>query len=299
DIPRDERKRQYAALRRAILKNANPALSAKFSLCDDESRFGMLKSFLVNQGVGSIEVEEKYSRWVTELRTDRYVTIFQLEKIYGKGAEAKAFIEALIKGQVGTPHPQVPDSPKAKMYKVLREVVQEHTTGSKAATKLKLGGRVNEASAKKILAKQLGEFANNLESAGFLDLKTGRISGKTLCRRSSFSPVQVNDPVLLSHYTTFKESQEAPDRGEASREGSEECYHKVPRLQARCSILEYCGNPYRLVLFLPRKDADVLYTILIRKEYITITYIYIYIFYIIGNIYIYIERDRERVFHCF
>lgn len=27
------------------------------------------------------------------------VTIFQLEKIYGKGAEAKAFIEALIKGR--------------------------------------------------------------------------------------------------------------------------------------------------------------------------------------------------------
>ncbi|CAE7247306.1 unnamed protein product, partial [Symbiodinium necroappetens] len=101
EIPRDERKRQYSALRRAILKSANPALSAKFSLCDDESRFGMLKSFLVNQGVAAIEVEEKYSRWVTELRTDCYVTvtIFQLEKIYGRSADAKAFIEALIKGR--------------------------------------------------------------------------------------------------------------------------------------------------------------------------------------------------------
>ena len=38
DMPRDERKRQYAALRRAILKNVNPALSAKFSLCDDGER---------------------------------------------------------------------------------------------------------------------------------------------------------------------------------------------------------------------------------------------------------------------
>ena len=38
DMPRDERKRQYAALRRAILKSANPALTAKFSLCDDCER---------------------------------------------------------------------------------------------------------------------------------------------------------------------------------------------------------------------------------------------------------------------
>ena len=48
------------------------------------------------------------------------------------------------------------------------------------ATKMKLGGRVNEASAKKLLAKQLGDFAGNLESIGFLDVKTGRISGKSL-----------------------------------------------------------------------------------------------------------------------
>ena len=39
---------------------------------------------------------------------------------------------------------------------------------------------MNEASAKKLLAKQLGEFAANLDSIGFLDVKTGRISGKRL-----------------------------------------------------------------------------------------------------------------------
>ena len=44
DIPRDERKRQYAALRRAILKNANPALTAKFSLCDDGERLALGKN---------------------------------------------------------------------------------------------------------------------------------------------------------------------------------------------------------------------------------------------------------------
>ena len=45
---------------------------------------------------------------------------------------------------------------------------------------MKLGGRVNETSAKKLLAKQLGEFASGLENMGFLDCKTGRISGKRL-----------------------------------------------------------------------------------------------------------------------
>ena len=102
EIPRDERKRQYAALRRAILKNANPALTAKFSLCDDgerqalsenpawcafrsaaasghcPGRFGMLKTFMINQGVAAIEVEERYERFVRELRTDKYVTAWFL-----------------------------------------------------------------------------------------------------------------------------------------------------------------------------------------------------------------------------
>lgn len=36
------------------------------------------------------------------------VTVFQLEKIYGKNAEAKEFIQTLIAGQKGTPHPQAP-----------------------------------------------------------------------------------------------------------------------------------------------------------------------------------------------
>ena len=38
----------------------------------------MLKTFLVNQSVAAIEVEEKYTSWVQELRTDRYVTVCRL-----------------------------------------------------------------------------------------------------------------------------------------------------------------------------------------------------------------------------
>ena len=38
DIEYSERKRQYSALRRAIIKDANPALIAKFSLASDGER---------------------------------------------------------------------------------------------------------------------------------------------------------------------------------------------------------------------------------------------------------------------
>ena len=34
----------------------------------------MLKTFIVQQSVASIEVEECYQNWVKELRTDKYVT---------------------------------------------------------------------------------------------------------------------------------------------------------------------------------------------------------------------------------
>ena len=39
-----------------------------------ELRFQMLKSWVQNQDLGEIEIEEKYVSWVRSLRTDRYVT---------------------------------------------------------------------------------------------------------------------------------------------------------------------------------------------------------------------------------
>ncbi|CAE7210736.1 unnamed protein product, partial [Symbiodinium necroappetens] len=91
--------------------------------------FGMLKSFMVNEGVGAIEIEERFETFVKNLRSDRYVTVtlFQLEKIYGSTPEAKEFISQLVKGQAGTPHPQVPAT---KMYKVLKEILEENQSGS-------------------------------------------------------------------------------------------------------------------------------------------------------------------------
>ncbi|CAK9062720.1 Cell surface glycoprotein 1 [Durusdinium trenchii] len=97
DMPSDERKRQYAALRRVIYKEASPALLAKFNLCPDAERFQMLKTWMVNPSLDNIHVEEKYHTWCENLRTDRYVTVtlFQLEKIYGKGKQAQEFIVSM------------------------------------------------------------------------------------------------------------------------------------------------------------------------------------------------------------
>ena len=52
---------------------------------------------------------------------------------------------------------------------------------------VKLGGRVNEDSAKKLLAKQLGEFASNMESVGFLEMKTGKINAKSRSMHLGFT----------------------------------------------------------------------------------------------------------------
>jgi hypothetical protein len=41
DMESSERKRQYAAMGRAIHKTLNPALLAKYQLCNDTERFGV------------------------------------------------------------------------------------------------------------------------------------------------------------------------------------------------------------------------------------------------------------------
>ena len=100
----------------------------------------------------SISYQNWYFFWIIffGLVERSKVTKFQLEKLYGKSSDAKAFIESLCKGQAGTPHPQArwlvldfnspcscsvwqaPDNPKARMYKVLKEVVEEDSQGKKS-----------------------------------------------------------------------------------------------------------------------------------------------------------------------
>lgn len=138
------------------------------------------------------------------------VSIFQLEKIYGKSTEAKKFIAELCKGhldfigmfsleginfspcqstlvqsrqslcksgQEGTPHPQAPESKKGRIYKVLKEVIHEQKQGSTGSSSMSLSGRVRGQAAKEMLSKQLGKALDGF-GQGTLDLKTGRINQK-------------------------------------------------------------------------------------------------------------------------
>ncbi|OLP95623.1 hypothetical protein AK812_SmicGene22238 [Symbiodinium microadriaticum] len=74
--------------------------------------FGVLKEWLLNDGkLGSIRVEE-FVKISETMETDQYVTmtVLQMEKEFG---------------QKGAPHPQAPTIKKARMYKVLRALVDE------------------------------------------------------------------------------------------------------------------------------------------------------------------------------
>ena len=138
----------------------------------------------------------------------------QLYKIYGKGKDAKAFVDELVKGpgytmfvkcfmhvvcwcfiikinpitwfpvhpnltgQVGIPHPQCPNLESAKMFKVLREVVEDTSTGSRSNLDIGTGGRVRDGKLKGLIAKQLNVGLQQLENQPQMDLKTGRIHSK-------------------------------------------------------------------------------------------------------------------------
>eukprot|EP00435_Cladocopium_sp_Y103_P073749 s121_g45.t1 len=182
----DERKRQYSALRRAIRASANPALTSKFELCSDTERFTMLKTWLVNSSLDSIEVEERYRKIARDDRTDRYVTmsIFQLEQKYGSDAEAQKFIADITKGQSGIEHPQS-SHPKAKMYKILKDVLEEKGERTEAETNARVGGRVRSAAAKQVclqeaktLHKKLKKLMKDLPTV-LDDMKEHRVQHST------------------------------------------------------------------------------------------------------------------------
>ncbi|CAK9049560.1 unnamed protein product [Durusdinium trenchii] len=138
----------------------------------------MLKAWLQNPNLSEMFVEEKYHSWVSSLHTDRHVTVtlFQLEKMYGTTKEAQAFIAELCRGQSGTPHPQAPQVAKARMFKVLKEVVDETSKGESSSSGVSISGRVSESKAKELLKKQLGGLGDGI--GNFLDMKTGAIKSK-------------------------------------------------------------------------------------------------------------------------
>lgn len=91
-----------------------------------------------------------------------------------------------ISGQTGVSHPQCPEM---KMYKVLKEVVETTSSGTKGETEMKVGGRVRSSSMKELLSKQLKVGLDSLESQAHMDLKTGTIKNKK--EKKAKSPAQL------------------------------------------------------------------------------------------------------------
>ena len=92
----------------------------------------------------------------------------------------------------------------AKMFKVLKEVAENTSTGTRAATELSVGGRVRSASMKELIAIQLKLGVESLESQGMMDLRTGAIKSKTKKKEKSPSQTALADAKqylakLLSH----------------------------------------------------------------------------------------------------
>ena len=95
-----------------------------------------------------------------------------------------------LAGQTGTPHPQS-DHPKAKMFKVLKDILEEKGEGSSVTTRAKLGGRVRSAAAKEAVAKQLQKGVEKLEGSSLVDLKTGEIKTKKKKTQKEKSPEEL------------------------------------------------------------------------------------------------------------
>ena len=98
--------------------------------------------------------------------------------IYRKNIIYICLDPVICAGQTGLAHPQAPNCPKAKMYKVLREISEEVNQGQKGESVLTVGGRVRNPQLKTMLAQQLGQGLESLEGAALVDLKTGRITSK-------------------------------------------------------------------------------------------------------------------------
>ena len=85
------------------------------------------------------------------------------------------------------------------MYKVLKEVMENTTTGTKGESSLSLGGRIRSASMKAILAKQLNQGLQHLEGQAHMDLKTGKIANKKGKKEKSPAQLAVSEAKNLAN----------------------------------------------------------------------------------------------------
>ena len=84
------------------------------------------------------------------------------------------------------------------MFKVLKEVAENNTTGLRGESSLAVGGRVKSASMKELLARQLKVGLENLECQGQVDLKTGLIKSKKPKKERSPEQLALTEAKTLS-----------------------------------------------------------------------------------------------------
>lgn len=84
------------------------------------------------------------------------------------------------------------------MYKVLKEVAENTTTGCRSDTTMSVGGRIKDPALKSMLAKQLNVGLGALESQQLMDLKTGKIVSKKEKKPKSPEQMALTEAKVLS-----------------------------------------------------------------------------------------------------
>ena len=144
DMPREQRKRNYAQLGRMV--RMDPELASRFKLLGtDKDKFRFMKETLLSAHESSVVVASKiFISKLTENK-DRYRTVskLQLQKMYGDSDDAKEFIRRLLEGQVGKDHPQAPGFSPAKLYRVLKDTLEDQGSKHALDTSVEVGGQVD------------------------------------------------------------------------------------------------------------------------------------------------------------
>lgn len=81
------------------------------------------------------------------------------------------------------------------MYKVLKEIKESVSSGTKGQSALTLGGRVRSPEMKALVAKQLGLGMQGLENAAssMMDLKTGKIQSKKIKKEKTVEQLAIDE----------------------------------------------------------------------------------------------------------
>jgi len=120
-----------------------------------QASWAMLKSFILDPTGNSIELEQSFQDDAISTATEKHewVTKFELSRRFGKGKEARAFIDQLLAGQKGVAHPQCPGT---LVFKVLKELstasAQQRTLSNRTTVRGEVG---DDPAARALFAEKL------------------------------------------------------------------------------------------------------------------------------------------------